>query len=79
MFQVRKTLGVGNLELKIEKRTLERIGQVSRMKNDKVVKQITLGWPVIWRIKENTVKQQLTNIERQYIEQDWIMSALKIW
>ena len=47
MFQVRKDLGVGSLEMKIEKRTLERIGHVLRMKNDRIVKQITLGWPVI--------------------------------
>ena len=47
MFQVRKTLGVGSLEMKIEKGTLKRIGHVLRMKNDRIVKQITLGWPVI--------------------------------
>ena len=34
VFQVRKDLGVGSLEMKIEKRTLERIGHVLRMKND---------------------------------------------
>ena len=47
MFQVRKTLGVGIVELKVEKRTLERIGLVLRMKNERVVNQIVLGWPVI--------------------------------
>ena len=41
MFQVRKDLGVGSSETKIEKRTLERIGHVLRMKNDRIVKQIT--------------------------------------
>ena len=65
MFQVRKTLGVGSLELKIEKQTLERLRHVLRLKNDRVVKQITLGWPVILRIKENTTKQQLIITERQ--------------
>ena len=43
MFQVGKDLGVGSLEMKIEKRTLERIGHVLRIKNDRIVKQITLG------------------------------------
>ena len=47
MFQVGKNLGVGSLEMKTEKRTLERIGHVLRMKNDRIVKQTTLGWPVI--------------------------------
>ena len=46
MFQVRKTLEVGSLEMKIEKRILERIGHVSRMKNDRIVEQIALGWHV---------------------------------
>ena len=43
IFQVRKNLGVGRLEMKIEKRTLEGIGHVLRMKNDRIVKQIALG------------------------------------
>ena len=60
MFQVRKTLGVGSLELKIEKRTLERLGHVLRMKNDRVVKQITLGWSVIL---ENQRKHRQTTID----------------
>ena len=47
MFQVRKTLAVGSLETRIEKKALERIGHVLRMKNDRIVKQIVLGWPVI--------------------------------
>ena len=60
VFQVRKTLGVGSLELKTEKRTLERLGHVLRMKNDRAVKQITLGWSVIL---ENQRKHRQTTID----------------
>ena len=46
--------------MKIEKRTLERIGHVLRMKNDRIVKQITLGWEVILedqrRHRETTIE-----------------------
>ena len=68
MFQVRKTLGVGSLEMKIEKRTLERIGHVLRMKNDRIVKQITLGWPVILedqrKHRQTTIDYHRKTIER---------------
>ena len=60
MFQVRKDFGVGSLEIKIEKRTLERIGHALRMKNDRIVKQITLGWPVIL---EDQRKHRQTTID----------------
>ena len=66
-FQVRKTLGVGSLEMKIEKRTLERIGHVLRMKNDRIVKQITLGWPVILEDRRKH-RQTTTDYYRKTIE-----------
>ena len=67
MFHVRKTLGVGSLEMKIEKRTLERIGHVLRMKNDRIVKQITLGWPVILE-DQRKHRQTTTDYYRKTIE-----------
>ena len=45
MFGVRKSLQVDSLQLKIEKRTLERIGHVLRMDRDRMTKITTLGWP----------------------------------
>ena len=44
MFDVRKDLGVKSLRCKIEKRVLERIGHVMRMKDDRIVKVTVLGW-----------------------------------
>ena len=45
MFGVRKSLQVDSLQLKMEKRTLERIGHVLRMNRDRMTKITTLGWP----------------------------------
>ena len=44
MFDVRKDLGVKSLRWKIEKRVLERIGHVMRLKDDRTVKAVVLGW-----------------------------------
>ena len=66
-FQVRKTLAVGSLEMKIEKRTLERIGHMLRMKNDRIVKQIALGWPVILE-DQRKHRQTTTDYYRKTIE-----------
>ena len=76
MFQVRKDLGVGSLEMKIEKRTLERIGHVLRMKNDRIVKQITLGWPVILEDqrmhRQTTIDYYRKTIERAGLDYECI-------
>ena len=76
MFQVRKTLGVGSLEMNIEKRTLERIGHVLRMKNDRIVKQITLGWPVILedqrKHRQTTIDYYRKTIERPGLDYECI-------
>ena len=44
MQDVRNELGVKSVRLKIEKRVLERIGHVIRMKDNRLVKAATLGW-----------------------------------
>ena len=44
MFDVRKEMGVKSIRWKIEKRALERIGHVIRMKDDRAVKAAALGW-----------------------------------
>ena len=76
MFQVRKTLGVGSLEMKIEKRTLERIGHVLRMKNDRIIKQITLGWPVILedqrKHRQTTIDYYRKTVERAGLDYECI-------
>ena len=76
MFQVRTDLGVGSLEMKIEKRTLERIGHVLRMKNDRIVKQITLGWPVILedqrKHRQTTIDYYRKTIERAGLDYECI-------
>ena len=45
MFGVRKQLTIGSMELKIEKRHLIRIGLILRMDNNRLTKQLVLGWP----------------------------------
>ena len=76
MFQVRKDLGVGSLEMKIEKRTLERIGHVLRMTNDRIVKQSTLGWPVILedqrKHRQTTIDYYRKTIERAGLDYECI-------
>ena len=44
MQDVRNKLEIKTLRWKIEKRVLQRIGHVFRMKDDRLVKNITLGW-----------------------------------
>lgn len=44
MQDIRNELGVKSVRLKIEKRVLERIGHVIRMKDNRMVKAATLGW-----------------------------------
>ena len=44
MQDVRNELGIKSLRWKIEKRTLERIGHVMRLPDDRMVKAATLGW-----------------------------------
>ena len=41
---VRQRLGIKSVEWKIERRVLERIGHVMRMKNDRLTKAVVLGW-----------------------------------
>ena len=45
MFGVRKQLTIDSMELKIEKRHLIRIGHILRMDNNRLTKQLVLGWP----------------------------------
>ena len=45
MFGLRKSPQVDSLQLKIEKRTIERIGHALRMDRDRMTKITTLGWP----------------------------------
>ena len=44
MQDVRVCLGVKSIRWKIEKRVLERIGHVVRMKNDRLTKAMVFGW-----------------------------------
>ena len=44
MVDVRERLGVKSAAVKIEKRVLERIGHVMRMGDERVTKQVVLGW-----------------------------------
>ena len=44
MQDVRVCLGVKSVRWKIEKRVLERIGHVVRMKNDRLIKAMVFGW-----------------------------------
>ena len=42
-YSVRRTLGIDSIRLKIEKRTLGRIGHIMRMSNERLVKIVVLG------------------------------------
>ena len=44
MADVWKDLGVKSIRCKVEKRVLERIGHVMRMKDNRMTKAVTLGW-----------------------------------
>ena len=44
LYGVRRELGVHTIRQKIEKRSLERMGHVFRMPNNRITKKITLGW-----------------------------------
>ena len=44
MFDVRRSLGVKSVSVKVEKRVLERIGHVMRMGNERLTKAVVLGW-----------------------------------
>ena len=44
MQDIRNILGIKSIQWKIEKRTLERIGHVLRLPNERLVKTATLGW-----------------------------------
>ena len=44
MFDVRRSLGVKSVGIKVEKRVLERIGHVMRMGNERLTKAVVLGW-----------------------------------
>ena len=46
MTDVRQRVGFKSVELKIERRVLERIGHVMRMENDRLTKAVVLGWLV---------------------------------
>ena len=44
MWNVRKEMRVKTMRMKVEKRSLERMGHVFRMPNNRITKKITLGW-----------------------------------
>ena len=44
MQDVRNSLGIKSIRAKIEKRTLERIGHIMRVEDNRMVKAATLGW-----------------------------------
>ena len=44
MQDIRNKLGIKSMRWKIEKRVLQRIGHVFRMQDDRLVKNVTLGW-----------------------------------
>ena len=44
MFGIRQMLGIESLRAKIERKSLQRIGHVLRMPNDRLTKKICLGW-----------------------------------
>ena len=44
MYDVRARLGVKSVQWKVEKRVLERIGHVMRMKDESLTKVVVLGW-----------------------------------
>ena len=41
---MRESLSIKSIRMKIEKRSLERIGHVMRMEDTRLTKKITLGW-----------------------------------
>ena len=44
MFGIRQMLGIESLRAKIERRSLQRMGHVLRMPNDRLTKKVCLGW-----------------------------------
>ena len=44
MFGIRKLLGIESLRAKIETKSLQRMGHVLRMSNDRLTKKVCLGW-----------------------------------
>ena len=44
MYDLRKELGVNSIRSKIEKRSLERLGHIMRMEDNRTVKAAALGW-----------------------------------
>ena len=61
MFAVRKKLGVTSMQMKVEERSLRRIGHVLRMENTRLTKRVTMGWPGE-NIKDWHHKQKQTTI-----------------
>ena len=44
MFGIRQMLGIESLRAKIERRSLQRMGHVLRIPNDRLTKRVCLGW-----------------------------------
>ena len=44
MFGIRKLLGIESLRAKVERRSLQRMGLVLRLSNDRLTKKVCLGW-----------------------------------
>ena len=44
MFGIRKGLEIESLRVKILRRSLQRMGHVLRMRNDRLTKMVCLGW-----------------------------------
>ena len=60
MFGVRKQLTIDSMELKIEKRHLIRIGHIRRMSNNRLTKQLVLGWPAPEILDQHRKARQTT-------------------
>ena len=57
MFGIRKLLGIESLRAKIERRSLQRLGHVLRMPNDRLTKKVCFGW---YRREERRKGKQTT-------------------
>ena len=68
MYDLRKELGVNPIRSKIEKRSLERLGHIMRMEDDRTMKAAALGW---MEELENVEKTPGKSQKHSYIGENW--------
>ena len=89
MQDIRNKLGIKTIRWKVEKRVLQRIGHVFRMKDDRLVKNVTLGWlaeledyPKVKGRKKKTVlywKKLVKEAGLDYTKINLLTQDRKIW